>query len=126
MMKATLALSSGYKCGCISRTSEHCRMNPFQSSTRPVKGAGLAMGLAIADGEGDAAVNAEVVAEGAGGAGVEVLGSWKQAGVEQTRHEDTHRRRGDTRSHMEHWIQVCGAEAAQAHAFTYDTFEVRN
>ncbi|ROL55318.1 Transposable element Tc1 transposase [Anabarilius grahami] len=37
---------------------------------------------------------------------VDTEGSWKQAGVEQTRHYDTHRRRGDTRNHMERWIQL--------------------
>ncbi|ROI81892.1 hypothetical protein DPX16_22127 [Anabarilius grahami] len=100
-MKATLVLSSGYKCGCISRTSEHCRRNPLQSSAEPVKGAGLAMGLATADGEGDAAVNAEVVAGDDGDAGVEVLGSWMQAGVEQMIHNDTHRRHGESQRTLE-------------------------
>ncbi|ROL48856.1 Taste receptor type 1 member 1 [Anabarilius grahami] len=34
------------------------------------------------------------------------MGSWMQAGVEQMIHNDTHRRRGDTRSHRERWRQV--------------------
>ncbi|ROJ29349.1 hypothetical protein DPX16_13793 [Anabarilius grahami] len=141
------------------RTSEHCRRNPLQFSAKPVKGAGLAMGLATATGEGDAAGNEEVVA---GGAGVEVLvivrrsaltrsrngsgwlilvvdgvglvfcytqkgtetqlivkkclfnnqrmnsrmqGTWMQADLEQTGHDDTHWRHGDTRNHREHWRQ---------------------
>ncbi len=37
--------------GCIYRANEHCRSNPLHSSTTPVKGAGLAMGLATTDGE---------------------------------------------------------------------------
>ncbi len=51
-MKAILALSVGYNCGCISNASEHCSKNPLHSSARPEKGAGLAMGLAIT-GDGD-------------------------------------------------------------------------
>ncbi|ROI15647.1 hypothetical protein DPX16_20185 [Anabarilius grahami] len=63
-------LETGYKCGCISKTSEHCRMNPLQSSAEPEKGASRAMGLANTDGEEAVLRNAEVLA---GGAGVGVL-----------------------------------------------------
>ncbi len=51
MMKAILALSVGQRYGCIYRANEHWRRNPLHSSATPLKGAGLAMGLAITDGE---------------------------------------------------------------------------
>ncbi len=53
MMKAILALSVGQRCGCIYRANEHWRRNPLHSSATSLKGAGLAMGLAITDGEED-------------------------------------------------------------------------
>ncbi|KAK3524087.1 hypothetical protein QTP70_018007 [Hemibagrus guttatus] len=62
MMKAIFARSSGYRCDCISRVSEHCSRNPLQSSAAPEYGAGTAMGLAYTGGEETAAAAAETLA----------------------------------------------------------------
>ncbi|KAK3522789.1 hypothetical protein QTP86_034651 [Hemibagrus guttatus] len=62
MMKAIFARSSGYRCDCISRVSEHCSRNPLQSSAAPEYGAGMAMGLAYTGGEETAVAAAETLA----------------------------------------------------------------
>ncbi|ROL49666.1 hypothetical protein DPX16_15992 [Anabarilius grahami] len=42
------------------------------------------------------------------------VGTWMQADVEQTGHDDTHWRHGDTRNHGEHWRQVISAVVIDA------------
>ncbi|ROL55623.1 hypothetical protein DPX16_23640 [Anabarilius grahami] len=60
------------------RTSEHSSRNLLQSSAEPEKGSGLAMALATAGGEGEAAGNAEVCA---GGVVVGVLESMRRISI---------------------------------------------
>ncbi len=49
--KGDLGLVSGKHCGCKSMVRVHCKRKPLHSSAEPVKGAGLAMGLAKTIGE---------------------------------------------------------------------------
>ncbi len=61
MIKVILDFSVGYRCGCISRDSEHCKRNPLHSSATPEIGAGQAMGLAIKGAEEVVVVVTEVL-----------------------------------------------------------------
>lgn len=86
MRNTTLDLSVGYKCGCISRTSENWKSNPLHSSAEPEKVAGLAMGLVCTAGEEVVKLLPEV-SVGSGGDGVAVrvhrkasTRSWKGSG----------------------------------------------
>ncbi|ROL46025.1 hypothetical protein DPX16_23330 [Anabarilius grahami] len=93
-------------------------MKPLQSSAKPEKGTGLAMGLAITDGEEAAAWNAEVLA---GGASVDVLESWM---VDDPWSLKTHSQKtgehGGSSRHTGDSIDPCDIEDSPPHTQAYE------